>query len=172
MFSVYDRHRGRICTDRKKAELNGSTLNVGLPLFTFDSYRPSEPPCFSLLYCNHRAYFLPRSFLVQTFQTSSGYCHYSQRKDEPRFPDELIRRPSAVMNLSSRLVSPDYVGYWGPVTATLDWCEVWCKRFNSSSPVVANCGILSGELPVYSLYCGVGQHLIQHRHSWPRFTWN
>lgn len=75
------------------------------------------------------------------------------------------------MNLSSRLVSPDYVGYWGPVTATLDWCEVWYKRLNSSS-LVTNCGILPGELPVHTLYCRVGQHFIQSRYSWPRFTWN
>lgn len=170
MFSVYDRHRGRICADRKKAELNGSTLNVGLTLFTFDSYRPSEPLCFSLLYCNHRGYFISRSFSFRLFKRHLDIATTVQ-KDEPRFPDELIRRPSAVMNLSSRVVSPDYVGYWGPVTATLDWCEV-CKRLNSSSLVVANCGILSGELPVYTLYCGVGQHLIQHHHSWPRFTWN
>jgi hypothetical protein len=49
------------------------------------------------------------------------------------------------------------VGYWGPVTATLDWCEVRIELYASNvSP-----SRLSGQLPVLSL-CGRNvQHVLQ-----------
>jgi dihydroceramidase len=49
-------------------------------------------------------------------------------------------------------------GYWGPVTATLDWCEV-----RMSFPVAAclSLYVSPGQLPVLALRGGNLQHLLQ-----------
>ena len=50
------------------------------------------------------------------------------------------------------------VGYWGPVTATLDWCEV---RHYSSTHLTSPFHSFSGQLSVFSI-CGRNlQHVLQ-----------
>ena len=75
--------------------------------------------------------------------------------------------------------------FWGPVTATLDWCEVslLCSRARSalpgrrqwpclldprspSSPLT-----LPGQLPVLALHCRGRQHRLQPRHRRTRRLW-
>ena len=49
-------------------------------------------------------------------------------------------------------------GYWGPVTATLDWCEVWCSLLHSAYYLISS---VQGKLSVLALRGRNFQHVLQ-----------
>ena len=72
-----------------------------------------------------------------------------------------IGKPNLRTRIASRRemdVQFRHSGYWGPVTATLDWCEVWCSLPHSAYHLTSS---LQGKLSVLALRGRNFQHVLQ-----------
>lgn len=66
--------------------------------------------------------------------------------------------------------------FWGPVTATLDWCEVSVSTpltcdFRTSEVVLIR-PACAGKLPVQQIRCRACEYLLKCNNTWVRLLWN
>ena len=91
------------------------------------------------------------SFVSASLQVNSASTQYDWDSDQR---SSLGSFQTPEMDVQMRPV-----GYWGPVTATLDWCEV--RYYRSTHLTSPPHSVFSGQLSVFTLCSRNLQHVLQ-----------